>query len=135
MRTDNLKPFDPSEAIKAFRGSCDPDDPDDELDAILASLAKCSQPVGYCNCGCGDPYFVHPESPDWKNGKGMSAYVGDDLWALDIMTDGRIGFIENIRFGREPGPGDTCFRVSFDDQGSTTIAFGEIDSDLKFKAN
>jgi hypothetical protein len=61
---------------------------------IIESLKKCTHPVCYCRCGCGDPYFINPKGPDWKFRTNVVAYSGVDLVVLDIMQDWSVGSIE-----------------------------------------
>jgi hypothetical protein len=62
---------------------------------IIESLKSCTTVVGFCGCGCGDPYFIDPESKDWDfdYNEELEKEDGIDI-ILDIMKDKRVGSIE-----------------------------------------
>lgn len=62
---------------------------------IIESLKLCTTVVGFCGCGCGDPYFIDPESKDWDFDYNavLEREDGTDI-ILDIMKDKRVGSIE-----------------------------------------
>jgi hypothetical protein len=62
---------------------------------IINSLKLCTTIVGFCGCGCGDPYFIDLESDDWDfdYNKVLKREDGIDI-ILDIMKDKRVGSIE-----------------------------------------
>jgi len=86
--------FDPSWIVDLFDKKLNHDCP--EAMHALESLRHCTHPVAYCSCGCGDPYFVAPNSPDWKFLTNLTAYDREShiLVILDIMADWRVGSIE-----------------------------------------
>lgn len=86
--------FDPSWIVDLFDKKLNHDCP--EAMHVLESLRQCTHPVTYCRCGCGDPYFVDPDSPDWKFLTNVTAYDREShiLIILDIMADWTVGSIE-----------------------------------------
>lgn len=62
---------------------------------IIDSLKLCTTVVGFCSCGCGDPYFIDPNSKDWDFdfNEVLEREDGIDI-ILDIMKDKKIGSIE-----------------------------------------
>lgn len=62
---------------------------------LIASLKLCETIVGFCECGCGDPYFIDPKSDEWDFDycEELEREDGIDI-ILDIMKDRRVGSIE-----------------------------------------
>jgi hypothetical protein len=62
---------------------------------IIASLKSCTTVIGFCDCGCGDPYFLDPDSDSWDFDycEELIREDGIDI-ILDVMKDKRIGSIE-----------------------------------------
>jgi hypothetical protein len=85
--------FDPSFLVELFTEALD-DSEDSKI--ILTNLAKCKEPVLYCKCGCGSPYFIDPKSPEWKFMANVDVWSEGKLYVLDIMQDLSIGSIEII---------------------------------------
>ena len=86
--------YDPAWAVALFRDKLDPSDP--ERETILLNLENCREVVGYCDCGCGDPYFIDPESADWKPARTPVCMTGTKAVILDVMSNLRIGSIETL---------------------------------------
>ena len=62
---------------------------------IIDSLKSCTTIVGFCGCGCGDPYFIDPDSEDWSFDYNVELQREDGVdIILDIMKNKRIGSIE-----------------------------------------
>lgn len=82
-------PYDPTWLIELAKKQIP-----DEID-IIDSMKLCTSVVGFCGCGCGDPYFIDPESEDWDfdYNKVLEREDGIDI-VLDIMKDKRIGRVE-----------------------------------------
>lgn len=55
--------YDPTWLVELVRAQM----PEDT--SLLTALAKCVRKVGECRCGCGDPYFVDPDSAQWEPGR------------------------------------------------------------------
>ncbi|MDH3975423.1 MAG: hypothetical protein OEV42_14180 [Deltaproteobacteria bacterium] len=82
-------PYDPAWLIKLAEKQIP------EETEIIASLKSCTTIVGFCECGCGDPYFIEPDSSDWDfdYNKILEREDGIDI-ILDVMRNKRIGSIE-----------------------------------------
>jgi hypothetical protein len=66
-----------------------------EKPEIIEALKRCTSAVGFCGCGCGDPYFIDPESEEWDFLYNETLVRGDGIEIiLDVMKSGRIGFVE-----------------------------------------
>jgi len=62
---------------------------------LIQALQKCTQTIGTCPCGCGDPYFVDPSSDEWKLKRTVELFDERGYSVLvDILADGRVGSIE-----------------------------------------
>src|SRR5437667_3009920 len=62
---------------------------------LIEALKNCTSVIGFCSCGCGDPYFIDPESEDWKFKENIILEREDGIdIILDVMKDFRIGAIE-----------------------------------------
>jgi len=88
----NENSYDPAAFVELFRTVLSPEFPQTAL--ILENLGKCLHPVAFCKCGCGQPYFIDPKSPQWQFMMNITAYSGSTLVILDIMKDWSIGSIE-----------------------------------------
>jgi len=62
---------------------------------IIENLKKCTMVIGFCGCGCGDPYFIDPNSKEWNcdYSEVLEREDGVDI-IIDIMRDKTIGRIE-----------------------------------------
>lgn len=62
---------------------------------IIESLKLCTTIIGFCNCGCGDPYFIDPKSKEWEfdTDETLEREDGVDI-ILNVMRDKRVGAIE-----------------------------------------
>jgi len=62
---------------------------------LIAALRNCTTVVGFCSCGCGDPYFIDPNSKGWDFSENivLEREDGVDI-VLDVMKNGYIGQIE-----------------------------------------
>lgn len=87
--------YDPSFILSLFRKKLNPES--EEALKVLDSLDKCTNPVSYCSCGCGDPYFVDPKGKDWKFRTNLTLWYDKTLYVLDIMEDWTVGAIETQR--------------------------------------
>lgn len=88
------EPYDPTWAVKAFRNRRFPIQEPEET--ILKNLEKCKEVVGYCDCGCGDPYFIDPDSDEWNSMTTLLCMIGTKAVILDVLTDLRVGAIETF---------------------------------------
>lgn len=62
---------------------------------IIENLKKCTTILGFCNCGCGSPYFIDPDSHEWDfDYCEVLERKNNYEIVLDIMRDKRIGSIE-----------------------------------------
>lgn len=86
------KTFDPRWVVELFNDTLPSEFP--QRDLVLANIAKCTKPIGYCSCGCGSPQFIDPKGPDWKFMTNLCAYRDHLEVILDVMEDHSIGFIE-----------------------------------------
>jgi hypothetical protein len=84
--------YDPTWVVELFQEQLNLELPEGRL--ILENLKRCTEPVSYCSCGCGDPYFIVPKSPAWKFRGNITAYKDHTLVILDLMEDFSIGSIE-----------------------------------------
>jgi hypothetical protein len=80
--------YDPTWLVEAARSQI-PDRPD-----IIESLKKSTTIVGFCPCGCGQPYFIDPRSRDWDFEENVILQAGGKSVVLDVMGDGRVGSVE-----------------------------------------
>lgn len=87
-------PYDPEWAVSLFRSKLDPADPETAI--ILENLGKCREVVGFCDCGCGAPYFIDPDGADWSPTSNPCCMQGSVAVILDVMSDLRIGAIETL---------------------------------------
>lgn len=83
--------------------------------ALHEALKRATRTVGLCACGCGSPYFVDPNSPEWrhgyvvvleaeektesiteiaKNGTVLGTRTGGKDVVIEVQKDGTIGDIE-----------------------------------------
>jgi hypothetical protein len=66
---------------------------------IINSLKLCTTVIGFCPCGCGEPYFIDPASKDWNVADNIELNK-EDRWEtgifVTVMTDGRIGTIVKV---------------------------------------
>jgi len=60
---------------------------------VIESLKRCTKIVKFCNCGCGDPYFVKPDEWDFDHNEVLVRDDGVEV-ILDIMKDNKVGAIE-----------------------------------------
>ena len=82
-------PYDPSWLIELAKKQI-PEEPE-----IIKSLELCTTIVGFCSCGCGDPYFIDPGSGQWDFDYNLVLEREDHIEIiLDIMKDKRVGRIE-----------------------------------------
>ena len=85
----NPEPYDPGWLLELARNQR----PEDGL--LREALAACTQKIGECECGCGDPYFVDPESDEWAQERTVELTRKDGVTVLvDVLADGRVGSIE-----------------------------------------
>lgn len=87
--------FDPGFIHGLFRKKLNPECAEARM--VLDSLERCTRPVAYCSCGCGNPYFVDPEGPDWKFRTNLSVWCDRTLYVLDVMEDWTVGGIEILK--------------------------------------
>lgn len=88
--------YDPSWIVKLAENQY----PDDEN--LIEALKKCKIVVGFCECGCGDPYFIDPNSKEWDFDDNLELLREDDIpIILDIMKDGRVGSLEICEWGKK----------------------------------
>ncbi len=64
---------------------------------VIENLKKCTTIIGYCDCGCGSPYFIDPKSEKWNfdYNKILEKDSNGNI-ILDIMRDKKIGSFEFI---------------------------------------
>jgi hypothetical protein len=85
--------YDPAWVVRLAKAQY----PDDEW--LHASLAACTSVAGYCDCGCGTPYFVHltPDGQGEESDFGMRIFLerdGGAVVTVDFLPDGRVACIE-----------------------------------------
>ena len=82
-------PYDPTWLVELAEKQI----PDEKQ--IIESLRLCTTVVGFCGCGCGDPYFINPKSEEWDfdYNEILEREDGIDI-ILDVMRDKRVGHIE-----------------------------------------
>jgi hypothetical protein len=82
-------PYDPTWLVELAEKQI----PDEKQ--VIESLKLCTTVVGFCDCGCGDPYFIDPESKDLEFDYNEVLEREDGICIiLDIMKDKRVGSIE-----------------------------------------
>ncbi len=93
---ENREPYDPAWVVELARRQHPADH------QLLKALQECTQKVGECRCGCGDPYFVDSASTDWEPGRCVELTRSDQTTVIvDVLADGRVGHIEIGRWGRK----------------------------------
>jgi len=61
---------------------------------VIESLKKSTTIIGFCPCGCGQPYFIDPRSGDWDFEENVVLQADGKSVVLDVMGDGRVGSVE-----------------------------------------
>ena len=83
-------PFDSSSLVQLAKSQI-PDRPE-----ITRALEDAKTILGFCPCGCGQPYFVDSRSPRWHKIEDIVLHDGGKSIILHVVDGGKIGSIEEF---------------------------------------